>query len=270
MRMNKNLFPIICTVLILIGWATGLIYFTSKPEQEQCNQFCEMEDLSLQLRDINYRLDWVEKALVSLQEEKTALLEDREHIITEAQNIYRTLFSNEHWTDSNTEWEPGKLTEDGSHQEMPATTGDDSHERFKQMANAYWLTPGDIREVENHYWLTEWMILCIAISETSGWKKWAGINNVGNVGNTDSNPRGQSYSNLWASLDAIWRTLNNGYLWGHTTLWCLSNAGSCKESSDNWKRYASSDGNRERNMSACLGQIYNKKIDASTFLIRNR
>lgn len=29
MRMNKNLFPIICVVLLLIGWATGLIYFTS-------------------------------------------------------------------------------------------------------------------------------------------------------------------------------------------------------------------------------------------------
>lgn len=32
MRMNKNLFPIICVVLILIGWATGLIYF-AQPEE---------------------------------------------------------------------------------------------------------------------------------------------------------------------------------------------------------------------------------------------
>lgn len=266
--MQQRLFPIICCVLILIGWAGTLMYFASDSKQE-CNQFCEMEDLSLQLREINYKLDWVEKALVSLTEEKTALLEDREHIITEAQNIYKNLFTVIDPMEHNGVREPGQITEDGSHQVMPEVSDtNDSHQRFKDLISAYGLDPSMIREVENHYWITEWVIGCIAVAETSGWKKGAGKNNIGNVGNTDSNPRWQSYSNVWASLDAIGRTLNNGYLGKKQTLWCLSNAGSCSEQNDNGKRYASSDGNRERNMVACLAQIYNTTIDPSTFSIR--
>ena len=260
--LKQNWFQFICIALILIGW-TWVVFHLTQSDPEPSVLDC----LANQIKENNYKLDWVEKVLVSAQEEKEALLKENEDLKAQLESYLKNFVSVQHWTR-----EPGQVTvdEDWPHQVMPETSADTSHERFKEMAAAYWLTPGDIWEVENHYGLTEWMILCIAIAETSGWKKWAGVNNVGNVGNTDSNPRGQSYSNLWASLDAIWRTLNNGYLGWHTTLWCLSNAGSCKEPTDNGKRYASSDGNRERNMSACLWQIYNKKIDPSTFLIRNR
>lgn len=171
------------------------------------------------------------------------------------------LYESDYVTNTDTEedtkeWEPWKLTEDGTHQKMPTTTWTDSHERFKQIAQAYGLDAWMIWDTENHYWIKEGVILCIAIAETSGWKFWAGINNIGNVWNTDTNPRWQSYWNVWASLDAIGRTLNNGYLWSKKTLACLSNAGDCIEEWDNGKRYASSQGNRQRNNLACLSAIY--------------
>lgn len=171
------------------------------------------------------------------------------------------------------EREPWQLTEDWTNQVMPPTTWDNSHERFKSLANAYGLNPSAIREVENHYWITEGVILCITIAETSWGKFGAGENNIWNVWNTDSNPRGNSYSNLWASLDAIGRTLTNRYLWKKQTLGCLSNRHHCEEVNDNNARYATSSpetsGAREPNMVTCLESIYWKwNVDPSTFRIR--
>lgn len=54
MRMNKNLFQIICVVLILIGWATGLIYFT-QPETESESEFFKevsIENLQEEVKDV--------------------------------------------------------------------------------------------------------------------------------------------------------------------------------------------------------------------------
>lgn len=261
----KKLFPIICCILIIVWWVGVFLFYPTDTEELECNKFCEMEDLSYKLMDIDDKLDGIEKTLVSLSEEKTALLEDRERIITEAQNIYNNLFDSKQ---KELEREPGQITEDGSHQVMPEVSDtNDSHQRFKELVSAYGLDPSMIREVENHYGIKEGVIGCIAVAETSGWKFGAGKNNIGNVGNTDSNPRGNSYSNVWASLDAIGRTLNNWYIWPKKTLGCLSNAGSCTELNDNGKRYATSDGNRERNMVACLSQIYGT-VNASTFNIR--
>ena len=260
--MRLKLFPAICIGLILIWWVGSLIYLMSN-EQSQPEQ-CDVQCYEREFQEVNNKLDGVEKSLVSLQEEKEALLKEREEIQLEVIRIFKLQ------TDSEVEKErePGQITEDGSHQVMPpvSETGD-SHQKFKDLISAYGLDPSMIREVENHYWITEWVIGCITVAETSGWKFWAGKNNIGNVGNTDSNPRGQSYSNIWASLDAIGRTLTNGYIGPKKTLWCLSNAGSCIEPNDNGKRYATSDGNRERNMVACLSQIYGT-IDPSTFNIR--
>lgn len=169
------------------------------------------------------------------------------------------------------EREPWQLTEDWTNQVMPTITWDNSHERFKSLANAYGLNPSAIREVENHYGITEGVILCITIAETSWGKFGAGEWNIWNVWNTDSNPRGNSYSNLWASLDAIGRTLTNRYLGKKQTLGCLSNRHHCEEVNDNWARYATSSpetsGAREPNMVACLSQIYGT-VDPATFSIR--
>ena len=162
--------------------------------------------------------------------------------------------------------EPWMLNESWDAQVMPEIVATEEHERFKELASAYWLDAGTIWNVENHYWIKEGVILCITVAETSWGNRWAWGKNIWSVW---SNDRGQrpTYALMEAGLEAIWKTLNNQYLWGHTTLWCLSNAGSCREPNDNWKRYATSTQSREANMTACLSDIY-EPINPETFNIR--
>lgn len=176
----------------------------------------------------------------------------------------------EEWDESQTEWQPGQLTEDGTHQEMPTIEGEDSHQRFKNLMLAYGLNPSQIWEVENYYWITEGVIGCITVAETSGWNRWAGWANIWSVGSNDRGDR-PTYALMETGLEDIGKTLVNKYLWSKQTLWCLSNAGSCQETNDNWKRYATSTSNRELNMKACLETIYWEwNVNPSTFNIRNR
>lgn len=165
-------------------------------------------------------------------------------------------------------WTPWQLTEDGDHQEMPPISENisDSHERFKEMASAYWLDAGAIWNVENHYWIKEWVILCITVAETSWGNRWAWGKNIWSVGSNDRWDR-PTYALMEAGLEDIGKTLNNRYLGKIQTLGCLSNAGSCQSWDNHKHRYATSDGNRERNMVACLSQIYGT-IDAKSFIIR--
>ena len=164
------------------------------------------------------------------------------------------------------EWKPWKLSEDWTHQEMPVLTGSDSHERFKQLSSAYWLNASTIWSVENHYWIKEWVILCITIAETSWWNRWYGAKNIWSVWSNDRWDR-PVYALMEAWLEDIWKTLNNRYLWSKKTVWCLSNAWSCVEPDDNWKRYATSQSSRENNMKVCLEDIY-WDINPSDFIIR--
>lgn len=166
--------------------------------------------------------------------------------------------------------EPWKLVEDELwlHQEMPPIDKDTPHERFKEMSLAYGLDPSKIWKVEDHYRLTEWVILCITIAETSWGNRWYGEKNIGSVGSNDRWDR-PTYALMESWLEAIGKTLNNRYLGNIQTLGCLSNAGSCQEPRDTWKRYATSDWNWQRNMVACLSKIYGK-IDPATFNIRDR
>lgn len=165
-------------------------------------------------------------------------------------------------------WQPWQLVEDELwlHQFMPEIQADTEHDRFKKLCEAYWLDASKIRTVENHYWIKEWVIACITVAETSWANRWYGKTNPWNVGNNDGGDRVQyAFFETW--LEKIGQTLTNKYLWRKQTLWCLSNAWSCKEAYDNWARYATSDGSWQRNMIACLSTIYGK-IDASSFSIR--
>lgn len=165
-------------------------------------------------------------------------------------------------------WHPWQLTEDGDHQEMPPISENisDSHERFKELAAAYSLDASIFWQVENHYWIKEWVILCITIAETSWGNRWYGKTNPWNVGNNDRWDRVQyAFFETW--LEKIGQTLTNKYLWRKQTLWCLSNAWSCSESNDNGSRYATSEWSWQKNMVACLSTIY-WPINASTFSIR--
>lgn len=162
---------------------------------------------------------------------------------------------------------PWKLTEDWSQQEMPIIDQHNwSHEAFKSLAKAYWLDASQIRKVEDHYWIKEWVVLCITVAETSWWKRWAWWKNIWSVWSNDRWDR-PTYALPEAWLEAIWKTLTNQYLWKIQTLWCLSNAWSCSSRDDNWKRYATSESHREKNMTACLSKIY-WRIDPSEFRIR--
>ena len=164
------------------------------------------------------------------------------------------------------EWYPWKLTEDGDHQEMPIIEATEEHDRFKELANEYWLDAWMIWEVENHYGIKEAVILCITIAETSWGNRWVWGKNIWSVGSNDRGDR-PTYALMESWLEAIWKTLTNKYLWSKQTLGCLSNAGSCTESWDNGKRYATSEWNWEKNMVACLSTVYGN-IDPSTFSIR--
>lgn len=162
--------------------------------------------------------------------------------------------------------EPWMLNESWDAQVMPEIVATEEHERFKELASAYWLDAGTIWNVENHYWIKEWVILCITVAETSWGNRWAWGKNIWSVG---SNDRGQrpTYALMEAGLEDIGKTLNNRYLGKIQTLGCLSNGGSCQSWDDNWKRYATSDWNWERNMVGCLSTIY-WKIDPKSFSIR--
>ena len=162
--------------------------------------------------------------------------------------------------------EPWMLNESWDAQVMPNIVADTSHERFKKLCEAYWLDASTIWQVENHYWIKEWVIACITVAETSWGQKWYWKNNPWNVGNNDRWDRVR-YALLETWLEKIAQTLNNKYLWGIQTLWCLSNAGSCQDRDNHWHRYATSNWNWERNMTNCLSTIY-WSINPSVFTIR--
>ena len=295
--MKQKLIAFVIWLIVFIWICLIIKQFTQK--QNEC--FDRLEVIKLRLQEIDTEKKQIDIDIKLLEKELVKLNNEEASLNSEALNLFNwflwkpdkgkdlsKLITDEEWNfiwwigndpspepslDKSSEWQPGQLTEDWTNQVMPTTTWNSSHEKFKSLANAYGLNPSAIREVENHYWITEGVILCITVAETSGGKFGAGENNIWNVWNTDSNPRGNSYSNLWASLDAIGRTLTNRYLGKKQTLWCLSNRHHCEEVNDNWARYATSSpetsGAREPNMVACLSQIYGT-VDPSTFNIRNR
>lgn len=156
------------------------------------------------------------------------------------------------------DWYPWKLTASWDSQLMPELEEKTSHDRFKELCYKYWLNPSEIWEVENKYWIREWVILWIIISETSWWKNWYWKEwcwNIWNVWNNDSWDR-YCFSSKKEWLDKIWKTLTNYLLWTTQTLGCLSKAWSCTRWENKWHIYASSDWNWERTMLNVLNAIY--------------
>lgn len=210
---------------------------------------------------------------IELNESELKQLEIKQAELNQANEQAKEKLKNEYWLEiskpveeKTEEWTPWQLTESGDHQEMPPVEWSTEHEKFKSLAQSYGLDASQIRAVENHYWIKEWVILCITVAETSWWNRWYGAKNIGSVGSNDRGDR-PTYALMESWLEDIGKTLNNRYLWSKKTLGCLSNAGSCRESNDNWKRYATSESSRQKNMVACLSTIY-WNVDASTFTIR--
>ena len=255
---------IIAYVLMLIPlcwWKTNIQKVESETETawtsemefpfaiESNSKFCE-EEIAQELRNIknwSQSILWAERLLLNASC-------DYEHKWLERAEQSRT------------ERYPWKLTEDWSQQEMPIIQATEEHERFKELAAAYNIDASKIWQVENHYWIKEWVVLCITVAETSWWNRWYWEKNIWSVWSNDRWDR-PTYALMESWLEAIGKTLNNKYLGSIQTLWCLSNAWSCQSRDDNWKRYATSDWNWERNMTACLSTIY-WPINASEFNIR--
>ena len=161
------------------------------------------------------------------------------------------------------DWYPWKLTESWDSQLMPELEEKTSHDRFKELSYKYWLNPSEIWEVENKYWIREWVILAILIAETSWGKNWAYVSewcyNLGNVWNNDRWDR-RCYSSKKESIEAIGRALSNQYLWSTQTLGCLSKAWSCTRWENKWHVYASSWGNWQRTILNVLNAIYSEEL----------
>ena len=171
----------------------------------------------------------------------------------------------EYWRDCvkhMNEWYPWKLTADWQSQEIPVVTWS-SHDKFKELCELYWLDASLIWSLEEKYNLREWLLLAIVIAETSWWHNWAyvseGCYNLGNVWNNDRGNR-TCFAGKEESIEQIAITLNNRYLWKTITLGCLSNAGSCQWWDDDWYRYATSNGNRERTITNVMNRIYQEDL----------
>ena len=217
---------------------------------------------NLTYKETENQIKWFTKYCVEYDEQIMEIQEQIDNLKEwKAESETETAWSSELWT-------PWQLVEDELwlHQEMPNIQADTEHDKFKKLAEAYWLDASMIWEVENHYWIKEWVVLCITVAETSWWNRWYAEKNIWSVGSNDRWDR-PTYALMESWLEAIGKTLNNKYLGSIQTLWCLSNAWSCQSRDDNWKRYATSDWNWERNMSSCLWVIYGK-IDPSSFSIR--
>ena len=171
------------------------------------------------------------------------------------------------------EWSPWDLNSEWNQQEMPVLLETESHKRFIELCEKYNLPADIIWHTENYYWLKEWTILCLAITETSWWTKGYGKPwcwNYWNVGNNDGWNR-RCFANQWAWLAAIWQTLNNQNLKNNQTISCLNGAWECIEPNASGYRYATSkSGNWERNMIWCFYTIYQHKINPQTFNLHER
>ena len=171
-------------------------------------------------------------------------------------------------------WYPWELNQSWNAQEMPVLTSSESHQRFIELAEKYNLPADVIWHTENYYWLKEGTILCVSIAETSGGKRWYGVEwcwNVGNVWNTDNPNNRRCFANLWAWLAAIGQTLKNDYLKNNQTIACLNWAWECIEPNASNKRYSTGkSGNRQRNVMGCFYSIYQTPINPQTFNLHNR
>ena len=93
------------------------------------------------------------------------------------------------------------------------------------------------------------VVICIAFAESTLWRYLTTSNNIWNVWNDDSWNR-VSFSSALAWARSIPNTLNNYYLGNYHTIIQLSRYGNTE-----WKIYASSPINWQRNVTKCLSQI---------------
>lgn len=130
--------------------------------------------------------------------------------------------------------------------------------RVETLLKLYWQDYNTWKTIANKYWIKVEVAVAIAWADTHLWYALKTKNNIGNVGNNDRwDTRTPKTLEQW--IEAIFQTLNNGYLWNKQTVWDLSFAWSCKI--DCSKAYATSPQHRQNNVLNLLSLIYMKKIN---------
>lgn len=137
--------------------------------------------------------------------------------------------------------------------EVKFASGDTINDRAESFLNEYWVWA--YRQLA--FWedavantqIDRDVVICIAFAESTLGRYLTTANNIWNVWNDDRWNR-VSFASALAWAKSIPDTLNNYYLWNYHTISQLSRYGNV-----DWKIYASSPINWQRNVTKCLSQI---------------
>jgi hypothetical protein len=126
---------------------------------------------------------------------------------------------------------------------------------FTWVLHRYWLPTQPFIDNETKYWIKKELAVCIAWADSHLGRALKSTNNIWNVGNND---RWQvvHYKTIEAWIEAMYRVLNNKYLWHKQSVWSLSVWG--------WGSkpyYATSPENRHNNVTNCLWVLLNQYIE---------
>jgi hypothetical protein len=129
-------------------------------------------------------------------------------------------------------------------------------DRINQILSKFWLEEHhyDLIELWNQYKIDYALVVCIARADSGLWTQLKSTNNIWNVWNNDR-WNTVSYETLYEWRKAIFRVLNNKYLWHKQSIWSLSVWWW-------WTRpyYATSEYNWNMNILNCMGNIYDTQI----------
>lgn len=136
------------------------------------------------------------------------------------------------------------------------------NQRMKSLLQIFWIwnTYDSWIKYWNEQWIKPEVAVCIAFADTSLWAQTKTTNNIGNVGNNDRWDR-VYFNTLDLGIGAIFKTLNNKYMWNYYKIWMLSQWGrtvlQAKWCWEKWEYcYATSPENRNNNVLNCLTLLH--------------
>jgi hypothetical protein len=162
-------------------------------------------------------------------------------------------------------------------QEYIKLVGNDSKARAEYLLNNFTHTKWTIDiwiELWYKYKIDPYLAISIAKADSNLWRELKTKNNIGNVGNTDWG-KTKTYATKKEWIEAIFKVLNNKYLWSIRTVWYLSCGGKTalwiKDCFQNGEMvYATSKVNWNNNVINTLRLIYEDKSITETYNFRIR
>ena len=143
---------------------------------------------------------------------------------------------------------------------LPKIVATGVENRTKVFLKLFWLQYTPRKNAWDRYKIKPQVLICIAWADTHLWYATKSKNNIWNVGNNDRWDTVE-YDSIEKWINAIAYTLNNRYMWTKQIIGDLSFAGNCKTNCS--KVYATSNSNRETNVSNCLSLLYKEQINAN-------